>query len=49
MNQRLAHITLLVDDYDMAIKFYVEKLNFRLVEDTLLNEALGISCSNGFR
>ena len=38
MNQRLTHITLLVDDYDKAIKFYVEKLNFRLVEDTVLSE-----------
>jgi catechol 2,3-dioxygenase-like lactoylglutathione lyase family enzyme len=38
MNQRLAHITLVVDDYDEAIKFYTEKLNFRLVEDTVLSE-----------
>jgi catechol 2,3-dioxygenase-like lactoylglutathione lyase family enzyme len=38
MNQRLAHITLVVDDYDKAIKFYTEKLKFRLVEDTVLSE-----------
>jgi len=38
MNQRLAHITLVVDDYDEAITFYTEKLNFRLVEDTVLSE-----------
>jgi catechol 2,3-dioxygenase-like lactoylglutathione lyase family enzyme len=38
MNQRLAHITLVVDDYDKAIKFYTEKLNFRLIEDTVLSE-----------
>jgi len=38
MNQRLAHITLLVDDYDEAIKFYTEKLGFRLIEDTVLSE-----------
>lgn len=34
--QRLMHITLLVDDYDKAIDFYTQKLNFTLVEDTLL-------------
>jgi catechol 2,3-dioxygenase-like lactoylglutathione lyase family enzyme len=39
MNQRLAHITLVVDDYDKAITFYTEKLNFRLVEDTVLSES----------
>jgi len=38
MNQRIAHIALVVDDYDKAIKFYTEKLNFRLVEDTVLSE-----------
>jgi catechol 2,3-dioxygenase-like lactoylglutathione lyase family enzyme len=38
MNQRIAHITLVVDDYDEALKFYIEKLNFRLVEDTVLSE-----------
>jgi catechol 2,3-dioxygenase-like lactoylglutathione lyase family enzyme len=35
--QRLAHITLVVDDYDKAIQFYTEILNFRLVEDTVLS------------
>lgn len=35
--QRLAHVALLVDDYDRAIKFYTEILDFRLVEDTLLS------------
>lgn len=38
MNQRLAHVALVVNDYDEAIKFYTEKLNFRLVEDTKLSE-----------
>jgi catechol 2,3-dioxygenase-like lactoylglutathione lyase family enzyme len=38
MNQRIAHITLVVNDYDEALKFYTEKLNFRLVEDTVLSE-----------
>ncbi len=36
--QRLAHITLLVRDYDEAIKFYTEVLNFKLVEDTPMSE-----------
>jgi catechol 2,3-dioxygenase-like lactoylglutathione lyase family enzyme len=34
--QRLMHITLLVDDYDRAISFYTQKLNFTLIEDTIL-------------
>jgi len=39
MGQRLVHITLLVDDYDRAIDFYTQKLNFKLVEDTVLSES----------
>jgi catechol 2,3-dioxygenase-like lactoylglutathione lyase family enzyme len=35
MKQHIAHITLLVKDYDEAIKFYTEKLEFDLVEDTV--------------
>jgi catechol 2,3-dioxygenase-like lactoylglutathione lyase family enzyme len=38
MNQSLAHISLLVNDYDEAVEFYVDKLNFTLVEDTPLSE-----------
>jgi len=38
MKQTIAHIALLVDDYDEAIKFYTEKLNFVLIEDTALSE-----------
>ncbi len=38
MKQRLAHIALVVDDYDDAIRFYTEKLYFTLVEDTALSE-----------
>ncbi|MBD2704341.1 VOC family protein [Spirosoma sp. BT702] len=38
MNQRLAHIALVVDDYDDAITFYTQKLGFTLVEDTRLSE-----------
>ncbi len=38
MKQNLAHIALVVDDYEKAIEFYTRKLNFRLVEDTVLSE-----------
>ena len=38
MNQNIVHISLLVDDYDKAIDFYVNKLNFDLVEDTCLSK-----------
>lgn len=38
MSQIIAHTTLVVDDYDRAIKFYTEKLNFIVVEDTMLSE-----------
>jgi catechol 2,3-dioxygenase-like lactoylglutathione lyase family enzyme len=38
MNQRLAHIAIVVKDYDEAIGFYTEKLNFKLIEDTVLTE-----------
>ena len=37
MNQKIAHIALLVNDYDEAIDFYIAKLNFKIVEDTVLN------------
>lgn len=38
MNQRLMHIALLVADYDEAIHWYTQKLNFKLIEDTTLSE-----------
>ena len=38
MKQSIAHIALVVDDYDEAIKFYTEKLDFTLLEDTLQSE-----------
>jgi catechol 2,3-dioxygenase-like lactoylglutathione lyase family enzyme len=38
MNQKLAHIAIVVNDYDEAIKFYTEKLHFSLLEDTELSE-----------
>lgn len=38
MKQSLAHIALVVRDYDEAIEFYTQKLNFVLIEDTHLSE-----------
>jgi catechol 2,3-dioxygenase-like lactoylglutathione lyase family enzyme len=38
MNQSIAHIALVVNDYDEAIEFYTKKLNFTLVEDTPQSE-----------
>jgi catechol 2,3-dioxygenase-like lactoylglutathione lyase family enzyme len=34
MNQRIAHVALVVRDYDEAIAFFTQKLRFTLVEDT---------------
>jgi len=36
--QHLAHIALVVKDYDEAIQFYTQKLGFTLIEDTKLSE-----------
>lgn len=38
MNQKLAHIAIVVNDYDEAIAFYTQKLHFELVEDTKLSD-----------
>lgn len=38
MYQRIAHISLVVKDYDEAIEFYTQKLRFNLIEDTVLDE-----------
>lgn len=38
MQQYLAHITILVDDYDRAIAFYTQKLHFTLLEDRVLTD-----------
>ena len=38
MKQHIAHIALVVRDYDEAIQFYTEKLDFTLLEDTKLSE-----------
>ena len=34
MKQSIVHIALVVEDYDEAINFYVNKLKFELIEDT---------------
>ncbi|RYU95524.1 VOC family protein [Emticicia agri] len=38
MKQQIAHISLVVNDYDEAIEFYTQKLNFKLIEDTPLSD-----------
>ncbi len=38
MNQRIAEIAIIVKDYDEAIAFYVNKLNFDLIEDTKVSD-----------
>lgn len=38
MNQRLVQIAIVVKDYDEAIVFYTQKLNFILIEDTILSK-----------
>ncbi len=37
MKQSLAHIALVVNDYDEAIQFYTEILHFTLVEDKVMS------------
>jgi catechol 2,3-dioxygenase-like lactoylglutathione lyase family enzyme len=34
MNQSIAHVALVVSDYDQAIDFYTKKLHFTMIEDT---------------
>jgi catechol 2,3-dioxygenase-like lactoylglutathione lyase family enzyme len=38
MKQSIAHLALVVNDYDEAIQFYTQKLNFTLLEDTPQSE-----------
>lgn len=38
MYQRIAHVAIVVKDYDEAIDFYVNKLNFQLLEDSKISE-----------
>jgi catechol 2,3-dioxygenase-like lactoylglutathione lyase family enzyme len=37
MQQYLAQIAIVVDDYDKAIEFYINKLHFQLLEDTVMS------------
>ena len=38
MRQRIAHIALVVKDYDEAIEFYTQALDFDLLEDTKIDD-----------
>ena len=38
MKQFITHVAIVVHDYDEAINFYTDKLGFRLIEDTRLDE-----------
>jgi len=38
MKQAIAHLALVVRDYDEAIDFYTKKLHFTLIEDTYQSE-----------
>lgn len=38
MRQSLAHVALVVEDYDEAIDFYTNSLGFELIEDTYIAE-----------
>lgn len=38
MKQQLGQLTLLVKDYDEAVRYYTEVLNFELLEDTKMSE-----------
>ena len=36
MNQAIGYVAVVVEDYDEAIKFYVDTLGFSLIEDTFI-------------
>lgn len=38
MPNHLAHIALIIDDYDKAIDYYTKVLQFKLLEDTRMSE-----------
>jgi uncharacterized glyoxalase superfamily protein PhnB len=38
MTQSLAHIALVVNDYDEAVNFYTQTLHFTLVEDKVMSD-----------
>ena len=37
MKRKIVHVALIIHDYDEAIQFYTEKLDFLLIEDTVLS------------
>jgi catechol 2,3-dioxygenase-like lactoylglutathione lyase family enzyme len=37
MNRKIVHVAIVVNDYDEAIQFYTEKLDFVLIEDSILS------------
>lgn len=37
MKQRIFQIAIVVEDYDEALEFYLQKLNFTLIEDTAIS------------
>ena len=39
VNQKIARISLVVNDYDEAIEFYTKKLGFELIEDIRLDDS----------
>jgi catechol 2,3-dioxygenase-like lactoylglutathione lyase family enzyme len=39
MENHINQLALVVKDYDEAIAFYTQKLDFELIEDTVLNDA----------
>lgn len=39
MKRHIAQLALVVHDYDEALRFYIDKLNFTLVEDTVMSES----------
>lgn len=41
MPQHIAHVALVVRDYDEAIAFFVERLGFQLIEDSVSTDRLG--------
>ena len=41
MSQKLAHVSILVRDYDEAIRFFTQSLGFQLIEDTLSKDRDG--------
>ena len=49
MQQKLAMVAIVVDDYDKAIAFYTERMNFQLVEDTSNDRHQKMGCCSAKR